>query len=81
MTQWHEIYITDKTGQKGFVTNCTDWGLNSEKKNLQMHIENAKKHPELYKSWDIASMELIAPKTNEFDFSDDDIELLEALGV
>lgn len=83
MTQavWYELHITDKTGRIGFKTNCTDWGLNSERKNLQAHIDNAKKFPEYYRGWDIDSMVLVSPKVNEFDFSYDDIKLLEALGV
>lgn len=81
MTTWHEIYITDKTGKRGFVTHCTDWGLNSEKKNLQRHIDHAKDHPDMYKSWDIPSMRLVSPNDNEFDFTDDDEALLETLGI
>lgn len=81
MTQWHVIYITDRTGRKGFVTNCTDWGLYSEKKNLQGHIDAAQKHPDLYKSWDVPTMRLVAPQDNGIEFTHDDLELLEVLGV
>ena len=81
MTHWHEIYITDKTGRIGWKTHCTDWGLYSEKKNLQAHIAIAQKYPELYTAWDTPSMRLIAPEDNGIEFDWDDLDLLEALGV
>ncbi len=81
MTQWHDLYITDKSNKKHFRTTCTDWGLNSELKNLRMHIENAKNHPEHYSFLDAESARIVSPVENEFDFCDDDIELLESLGV
>lgn len=81
MTTWYKIYITDKTGEKFFETSCAEWGLYSEKKNLNQHLDNAKKYPKHYKFLDIETAHLVAPNLHEFEFTADDEALLESLGV
>ena len=42
MTTWHNVYITDKTGQKFFNTNASPMSTMSEIKNLTRHIDAIK---------------------------------------
>jgi len=48
MAVWHNAYITDKNKAKRFNTTATGFGIQSELKNLQRHIDNAKKFPQHY---------------------------------
>lgn len=42
MNDWHNIYITDKTGEKFFNTNASPMSTMSEIRNLKRHIEAIK---------------------------------------
>ncbi len=59
MNDWHNVYITDKTGKKGFNTVASPMSTMSEIRNLKRHIEQVKRHPEHYKSFDVDSMVLM----------------------
>jgi len=58
-TEWHNAYITDKTGAKLFCANATGFGIQSELKNLQRHINNAKSNPEHYRFLDLETAHII----------------------
>ncbi len=42
MDNWHNIYITDKTGKKLFNTNASPMSTMSEIRNLTRHLEAVK---------------------------------------
>jgi len=50
MSDWHELCITDSTGQQFFRCTASPMATYSEIKNLKRHIEQAKKRPDLYKN-------------------------------
>lgn len=79
---WHNIYITDKSGRKMWNTTASPMSTMSEIKNMQRHLTAAAKHPEHYRNLDLATAVIMLdgePYENPFTMSDDD--LLTALGV
>ena len=42
MNDWHNVYITDKTGKKFFNTNASPMSTMSEIRNLTRHLEAVK---------------------------------------
>ena len=42
MNEWHNIHITDKTGQKFFNTEASSMSTMSEIRNLSRHLEQIK---------------------------------------
>lgn len=57
--QWHNVYITDKSGAKFFNCTASPMSTWSEIKNLKRHIEQAKARPHMYKGMDVATMVLM----------------------
>lgn len=55
MKDWHNICITDYTGQQFFKCTASPMATISEIKNLKRHIEQAKRSPEAYKMFDATS--------------------------
>lgn len=50
---WHNLYITDKYGNKYFNTDASPMSTMSEIRNLTQHIKRARKFPEHYKFLDV----------------------------
>lgn len=48
MNDWHNIYITDKTGKKFFNTNASPMSTMSEVRNLKRHLEAIKSNNPAY---------------------------------
>ena len=48
MTDWHNVYITDKTGKKFFNTQASPMSTMSEIRNLTRHLEAIKAGSKLY---------------------------------
>lgn len=48
MNDWHNIYITDKTGKKFFNTTASPMSTMSEIKNITRHLEGIKSGNKLY---------------------------------
>lgn len=48
INRWHQICITDKTGQKHFNCDASPMSTMSEIHNLKRHLEQAKKNPDAY---------------------------------
>lgn len=48
MNNWHNIYITDKTGKKFFNTSASPMSTMSEIRNLTRHLEAIKLGDEAY---------------------------------
>lgn len=55
MEQWHEIFITDKTGGKFFKGSTSPLSTMSEIRNLKQHLRQAEKYPQHYKFLDLAT--------------------------
>lgn len=55
MSNWHNIHITDKTGKEHFKTLASPMSTMSEIRNLQRHLEQAKKYPKAYTFLDVAT--------------------------
>ena len=53
------LYITDKTGMRFFRTTCATEYKDSERRNLERHLNNAKKQPEAYKFLDIVTARIV----------------------
>ena len=81
MSEWFKIHITDKTGKEFFKTVASEWGVYSEVKNLQKHVENSKKYPEHYKFLDAETAKVMVNDEEYIspELADDDIELLNQL--
>ena len=60
-----ELWITDKTGKESFKTLCSTEYHTSELRNLQQHVDYAKKRPELYNFLDVNSMEIVVRHADE----------------
>lgn len=80
--KWNNIYISDKTGEKFFNTTASELSTQSEVKNLNRHLDNAIKNPDLYKFLDIETAKVfingepVAKKLYDIDLSIlDDLEL------
>lgn len=56
---WHNVYITDKTGQKFFNTNASPMSTMSEIRNLTRHLEAIKANVKGYGFVDSASAMLM----------------------
>lgn len=52
-TEWNNIHITDKNGGKHFNTSASPMSTMSEIRNLQKHLQQASKTPQLYKFIDV----------------------------
>lgn len=75
--QWHNVYITDKTGEKRFNTIASPSSTMSEIRNLQSHLREAKKRPQMYKFLDIESaMIMIDGEQYKESLTTDDFDLL-----
>lgn len=48
MNNWHNVYITDKTGKKFFNTSASPMSTMSEIRNLTRHLEAIKLGDESY---------------------------------
>lgn len=59
MNDWHNVYITDKTGQKFFNTNASPMSTISEIRNLTRHLESIKANAKGYEFVDSASATLM----------------------
>ena len=59
MNDWHNVYITDKTGQKFFNTNASPMSTMSEIRNLTRHLEAIKAYAKGYEFVDSASAMLM----------------------
>ena len=59
MNDWHNVYITDKTGQKFFNTNASPMSTMSEIRNLTRHLEAIKANAKGYEFVDSASAMLM----------------------
>ena len=59
MNDWHNVYITDKTGQKFFNTNASHMSTMSEVRNLNRHLEAIKANAKGYEFVDSASATLM----------------------
>lgn len=55
MTDWNNIYITDKSGKEMFKCTASPMSTMPEIRNLKRHIEQAKAHPEAYSFMDADS--------------------------
>lgn len=76
---WHNVYITDKTGRKMWNTTASPMSTMSEVRNLSRHIEQARKYPEHYKFLDVATAVVMVDGQAPVEMSDE--ELLAELGV
>lgn len=52
-------YITDKSGNKYFTETTGVAFIGSVKRDLQRHLDNAKKHPKFYKFLDIETAKIV----------------------
>ena len=59
MKQITYLYITDKTGMRFFRTTCATEYKDSERRNLERHLNNAKIHPEAYNFVDIKTAKIV----------------------
>ena len=59
MNDWHNVYITDKTGQKFFTTNANPMSAMSEIRNLTRHLEAIKANSKGYEFVDSTSAMLM----------------------
>ena len=48
MNDWHNIYITDKTGEKFFSTQASPMATMSEIRNIKRHLEAIKSNSPAY---------------------------------
>lgn len=87
MNEWHNVYITDKTGEKFWNSNCSPYALMSEIKNLSRYLNNIDEGKTGYHFVDADSAVLIVDgvvyaslvSSEENTMSDDDL-LAELLG-
>jgi hypothetical protein len=59
MNDWHNLCITDKTGVQHFKCTASPMSTMSEIRNLQRHLDAAKRHPKAYAMLDVASAVLL----------------------
>ena len=84
MNDWHNIYITDKTGKKFFNTTASPMSTMSEIKNITRHLEGIKSGNKLYTKVGVDSSTAVlmlddSPYQTMDDILDDDL-LAELLG-
>jgi hypothetical protein len=84
MNDWHNICITDKSGNEFFKATASPLATFSEIKNLKRHIEQAKAHPQHYNFLDVATAVIMLdgevysePRVEDFDAD----ALLKELGL
>jgi hypothetical protein len=80
--EWHNIYITDKSGRKMWNTTASPMSTISEIRNLKQHLTAAAKHPEQYPSLDLATAVIMLdgePYGEPLTMTDD--EFLKELGA
>lgn len=53
------LWITDKKGGKLFRTTCGTPYKDSERRNLQHHLDNAKKYPKAYTFLDLETAHIV----------------------
>ena len=53
MNDWHNLCITDKSGQEFFKCTASPMSTASEIKNLKRKLEEAKRRPSLYSFLDV----------------------------
>jgi hypothetical protein len=74
--EWHNLYITDKTGKKFFNTQASPMSTMSEIKNLNRHMEAIKAGKKGYEFVDRESAVLMldgSPYQSIDSISDDDL--------
>lgn len=76
---WHNVYLTDKSGKKMWDTTASPMSTDSEIRNLKRHLEMAAKHPARYSFLDLATARIMVDGEPLIEMSDD--ELLAELGV
>lgn len=81
MDNWHEIYITDKSGKRFWNTHASSWGRQSEINNLKNHLKQAKEHPEMYRFLDIETARIVVDGERLQTLDDIDLSLLDDLGL
>lgn len=74
------IYITDKNGKKLWNTSVSTRYAFSERKNLEQHLKNAEKHPQLYKFLDLPTAKIVQIDGESLPEMTDE-ELLKELGL
>lgn len=52
------VYLTDKSGKKMFTDICGASFIDSAKRGIQKHLDNAKKNPDLYSFIDLDTCEI-----------------------
>lgn len=70
---WHNVYVTDKTGVKMWNTTASPMSTPSEVRNLSRHIEQARKHPERYKFLDVATAVVMVDGQAPVEMSNDEL--------
>lgn len=76
MNEWHNVYITDKTGKNFFNVNASPMSTMSEIRNLSRHIEAIKAGTKGYEFIDKESAVLMldgSPWQSMDDILDDDL--------
>lgn len=76
-----QVYITDKTGKRFFNTNCSVEYKQPEIRNLQRHLDQAKKYPQHYHFLDIPTARIVDESAGDIDFNMPDEQLLKELGL
>lgn len=84
MNEWHNIYITDKTGKKFFNTNASPLSTMSEIRNIKRHLDAIKAGNKFYANVKIDAQTAVlmldgSPYQSIDDILDDDL-LNELLG-
>lgn len=84
MNDWHNIYITDKTGKKFFNTTASPMSTMSEIRNIARHLDGIKSGNKLYDKIGVDSSTAVlmlddSPYQTMDDILDDDL-LTELLG-
>lgn len=59
MSDWSNVYLTDKSGKKFFNTVASPMSTESEVRNLKRQLENAKMYPDMYKFLDISTAKVM----------------------
>jgi len=80
MSEWHNVYLTDKSGKKFFNSSCSPMSTISEIKNLTRHLDSIKAGCKGYDFIDKESAELMLDGTSYYgksvsldDILDDDL--------
>ena len=76
---WHNVYITDKSGRKMWNNTASPMATMSEVRNLTRKIEQARKHPAAFPGLDVATAVVMVDGQSPIEMSDDEL-LAELLG-